>query len=426
MLNAHTLRPSLCDDHPAESEEERRQALLAALAVDLESVLAAAQPRLLRLAQQHGVSPDAADDVVQEALLVAWHRLCDLRTPERFDAWLDGICRNMSKYWRRKHCIILSRQTSFAGHSSEELEISEGALEEEITDPLALDPAEELDRKDLVTLLNRAMAYLSEDTRTALNLYYLAELPQREIAPRLGLTIKALEARRQLRHVLSNELRAEAETLGLAIDQEADAGWRETSFWCMFCGRQHLRGLFETLPDGRANLRMYCPDCQRHYGGDWIYSGWQHSLAGLRSFRPALKRLSQGVPRLLQDVVDRQTCSNCGAPAKMRLSPIDETISASLSPLMEGIARWQGITLILECSLEGPYATMPVGFAFWLHPAIQRFIAQHPRWIFEPETISDYAGQPALRICLTDITSAAQLLLLAHLRTLQVFAVIEQ
>src|SRR5579885_397406 len=64
---------------------------------DFERLLSEARPRLLYLAQRNGVPASAADDVVQEVLLEAWRSLEHLREPSRFEAWLDGICRNVSR-----------------------------------------------------------------------------------------------------------------------------------------------------------------------------------------------------------------------------------------------------------------------------------------------------------------------------------------
>ncbi|HLG61077.1 MAG TPA: hypothetical protein VKY19_04035 [Ktedonosporobacter sp.] len=50
---------------------------------------------------------------------------------------------------------------------------------EDIIDPLMPEPDEVLIRQDLVTLLDRALGYLPDTTRTALELRYLAELPQK-------------------------------------------------------------------------------------------------------------------------------------------------------------------------------------------------------------------------------------------------------
>jgi len=88
---------------PAGNQETKRDEYAARgqLAVDLEQALSAARPRLLRLAQRRGVTPDALDDVVQETLIEAWRHLNHLRSLERFDAWLDGICRNVVLRWAR-------------------------------------------------------------------------------------------------------------------------------------------------------------------------------------------------------------------------------------------------------------------------------------------------------------------------------------
>ena len=88
---------------PAANQETKRDEYDARgqLTVDLEQALSAARPRLLRLAQRRGVTPDALDDVVQETLIEAWQHLSHLRSLERFDAWLDGICRNVVLRWAR-------------------------------------------------------------------------------------------------------------------------------------------------------------------------------------------------------------------------------------------------------------------------------------------------------------------------------------
>ncbi len=56
------------------------------------------------------------------------------------------------------------------------------------------------------------------------------------------------------------------------------------------------------------------------------------------------------------------------------------------------------------------------------HPAMQRFINQHPRWTLEKSLALDYAGQPALRLQFWDVTGNARLTFLAHRHTMQVLA----
>lgn len=192
---------------------------------DLEEVLAAARPHLLRLARRQGVAPDAIDDVVQETLMEAWRHLDKLHTTEHFHAWLDGICRKVCLRWFSAQKKYLLRRAVLPDPFAEKLNGSLSALEEDFPDPQALDPAEELSQQELPLLLEEALSYLPDGMREVVELYYLAGIPQRVIAARLSLSLKALEvrlvrARRQLRSILSNQLRADAEAFGLILDQE--------------------------------------------------------------------------------------------------------------------------------------------------------------------------------------------------------------
>src|SRR5215475_7647848 len=108
LLSPHDVAQTSCTD-PASMPRR--------IAEDLERLLGEARPRLLRLAQLNGVPPFATDDVVQEVLLEAWRSLKNLREPSRFDAWLDGICRNVSRrhlraerdYVRRIEPLVVQR-----------------------------------------------------------------------------------------------------------------------------------------------------------------------------------------------------------------------------------------------------------------------------------------------------------------------------
>jgi len=223
----------------------------------VEKMMASARPRLLRLAHLRGIAPDALDDVVQETLTAAWQRLDHLRSPERFHAWLDGICRNMCLRWHEESALLTRRHIPLAMCSAKELSHDEDHYTEDIPNPRVLDPVEELSQQDLAVLLDHALGYLPNETRKLIELCYFAEMPQREAALHLGMTISALEsrlyrARRQLHEVLSGDLRGEAEAFGLAMGGETASGWRETREWCMLCGRHRLRGgrfFISAVPD---------------------------------------------------------------------------------------------------------------------------------------------------------------------------------
>jgi hypothetical protein len=61
---------------------------------------------------------------------------------------------------------------------------------------------------------------------------------------------------------------------------------------------------------------------------------------------------------------------------------------------------------------------MPV----WSHPEAQRFFAQNPRWLAEPEALVDYQGARAIHVQFCAFGGAARLSLHADAQTLQVLA----
>jgi len=414
---------------PAGNQETKRDEYAARgqLAVDLEQALSAARPRLLRLAHRRGVTPDAADDVVQETLIEAWQHLSHLRSPERFDAWLDGICRNVSLRWVRTQGVLVRWEASLSSSLAEEQDGLEDLPGADMPDVLAFDPAEELSRQELAVLLDRALGYLPQNTRQMLELYYLAELPQGEAAERLGLTTSALKARLhrarcQLRQVLNSELRTYAEEFGLVVDEEAAAGWRESSIWCFMCGSRRLYGIFEPLPDGRIDFRMRCPDCSQGVGV--VNSGGYPALDGIRTFRPALKRVMLAIRNFAAGLSDdRQACPICGTPGQLRIMNMEEF--AAVCPFQVCPSQ-HGYMVVSSGGSCGAFVNTSVNGCFWLYPVLRSFMRQRPRSIFELEELIEYAGQAVIHIRLVDITSAARLTLLAHPQTLQVLATFQE
>jgi RNA polymerase sigma factor (sigma-70 family) len=390
------------------------------LATQWERWVAAARPRLLRLARSRGIAPDSIDDVVQETLVEAWRHLDRLSSPGAFNAWLDAICRNVCRRHARKDDLLARREAQQPWHSRFEfmewIEPGESALTD-ISDPTAHDPIEELAQQDLELLLDRALGYLPQHLRRAVELCYIAELPQREAALRMGLTIRALEsqllrARRRLRQLLSGELRAEAEALELVSNETMiGAGWRETRLWCWWCGRRRIRGVFESLPDGRVALAMRCPGCARAFNTHGIVP-----LDGVRSFGRAYTRLTRYLTAYLTQGVTSgwQTCVFCGARQPVQLAGAEQ--------LGDRRGRWPGLQARIECGACGQHLDSPVGTLVWSHPAAQHFFAQHPRWIAEPEALVDYQGARAIHVQLGAGGGAARLTLLADAQTLQVLA----
>lgn len=394
----------------------------------VEQWMTAARPRLLRFACAHGLSIDAAHEVVQETMLEAWRHLDALSAPAGFQTWLNAICRNVCQRYRRAHHLMAQRELPLVNPT--EIEDGDGndmSYLQEMPDPLALDPVDELERQDWMTLLDRALGFLSAPSREAVQLCYLNDLPQREAARQLGLTITALEARlhrarRQLRQVLNTELRAQAEDFGLPVaadHEDAGAGWRDTRLWCSKCGQRRLRGAFEPLAADRVNLRLRCPGC-----GHEINS-WGHvPLQGIRSFRPAYKRVMRHASNYFQPGLGSGwlACTACGTPQPLRVVDADEAIR-----VLGGTEKQPGLLVISQCqACRRHHADIAVAALLWTHPSIQSFLGAHPRALTEPESYIEYLGQPAIRVRVAAVTSTQRLTLITHPKTLQVLATFEE
>jgi RNA polymerase sigma-70 factor (ECF subfamily) len=404
---------------------ERRQQLL----FEKEQWFVEIRPRLLRLARQNGVAPDALEDVVQETLLVAWRQFERLYSPDQFHAWLDGICRNIcARALRAHHKNILRHISLFDPSVHAQLDALEETLVANSLEAETLDPAEMLSRNELIELLRQALGLLPDQAREAVELYYLLEIPQREAASRLGLSISAMEARLhrarlQLRQILNGDLRADAVSFGLLLDDEPSLGWQATSLWCYYCGRQHLHGTFETSPDGQRSLRLRCPDCSRHFGGDIVNGKGLVRLDRLRSFRSAFKRTLHGVShQMMQAVAAGETvCGKCGKAVPIQVGSNSKREDGAVPDLAIRRQFWvRGFCLNCGSKAAGFSADDVV---FWATPIIQQFIQRHPRWLSEPDVPVEYEGQPAIHFRLSDCMSAAKMDVIAHRETLQSLAI---
>ena len=110
-----------------------------------------------------------AEDVAQEAFLVALERLADCRDRERFGGWFLTIVRNRARN-------LLRREKLRGGEGlSPELAAGSGG------------PDEDLKRLELREQLEKGMEGLSEVRREVLLLHDLEGWKHREIAERLGI-----------------------------------------------------------------------------------------------------------------------------------------------------------------------------------------------------------------------------------------------
>jgi RNA polymerase sigma factor (sigma-70 family) len=411
LLCQHGTRLGSCSICQPRLSHEAAEAVIGTTGEQLE----AARPRLLRLARLNGIGPNEVEDVAQETFLEAWRHREALREPERFSAWLDGICRNICR--RRRHAHATAPTMSALPHSLDEADT-------DLPDALAIDPAEELERQDLQALLDRALGHLTESTRELIELCYLAERPQREVAERLEMSLGALElklhrARRQLRQVLSGELREDARAFGLFLSEEESMGWQETRQWCFLCGKRRLRGIVEQQPGGRAAIRLRCPACSPRYELDFVNTGNVSDVGLIRSFRPAVKRWMQAGAEFYQICLSQRRCPTCQSTVQIQI--VDRR--TRVPPYSHYDALPLGIYARVDCPSCGPgfcEAYLPA----LLQASVRDFLLR-PRVLYEPATFTTYAGQDAITLRLVDLTSAETLAILAHPQTLRVLTTMQ-
>jgi RNA polymerase sigma factor (sigma-70 family) len=398
---------------------------LAALAGEINTLLIAARPRLLHLARLQGLSPDMAEDVAQDASLIVWRSLDQLRTPARFDAWVDGIARNISRRYLQAQRTELNRTAMLLHHEStagtETAEVPAGLAEAESAE--IPDLGEALSRQELATLLDRALSHLTPGARAAVEECYLDEHSSQEAARRLGVTINALEtrlsrARQELRRILSGPLRDEAEAFDLALDDESEEGWRHTRLWCHQCGKRQLMGLRQETAAG-PDFTMRCPDCWRRYGIAELHYEPHPLLQGVRSFRPAFKRfVVRVVPIAIQALQGPLACPICGAPARSRLRAGEDI--AQFSPA--AARRPAFMYLTVECTTCGPTFASPSAIAGSADTLVRDFMLSRSRWVLEANELATFQCSPVLRNCLVDYETGARLIFFIHPETLEVLA----
>jgi RNA polymerase sigma-70 factor, ECF subfamily len=120
-------------------------------------------------------SPDVAEDILQTSFIKAYHHLTEVRG--RFDAWLFRIVANGCKDWlkniRRTH-LSYDEDDQPSGFAS---------------------PDEDLDRTELRTDLDYALAQLAPSLREAFIMKHVEGRSYEEMADLLGTTVGALKMR---------------------------------------------------------------------------------------------------------------------------------------------------------------------------------------------------------------------------------------
>ncbi len=238
-----------------------------------EQALPALRKRLVGRARRLGVDPVTAEDLAQDALQEAWRLRERIYDPAGVDRWLDSIFSNIYRRWAR---TVGQEHAEPTGTSGAGPDVAED-----------YDIEVELERSEVVELLDRALGLLPTGVRDLLIARFVEEAPLGELADQLGVQPGTLRMRLQrgklaLRKVLTFTYVDDAVSLGLITRSEA--GWQETRIWCPRCGTARLRGRFS---GPQRAVEFACPND----GHPWMVVHSDTAGFGVTGFRSTFNKI---------------------------------------------------------------------------------------------------------------------------------------
>lgn len=356
----------------------------------LETTLACERARLIRLCAKITGDGNAAEDLAQETLLEAWRHIHNLRSQDRLPQWPSGIAHNVCLRWARKR----GRDLLQFAETLQDLDAPQPDLEDALVDDFNVEV--ELERRELIDVLDRALALLTPEARALLIARYVEESPVAEVAARMGVHASVVSMRLQrgklaLRHVLTSELRQELEPYRMSTAE--NLGWEETRLCCMSCGQRRLVGRFR--PD-ENELWLKCPVCCREPDDVFIYTRSSALLNGVKGYRRAYSRIFSWIDSYYrpQLATGRVTCS-CGHIIALRMYRPGE---ASMLPH----SRYSLHTQCEACGWSDWESLESLVFAL---PEMQRFYRQHTHVRFLPGYEVEVDGRAAIATSLESVTN---------------------
>jgi RNA polymerase sigma factor (sigma-70 family) len=310
----------------------------------------------------------------------AWRNRHKLTEPQGRRAWLRAIAEHVYHRWLRS-----------LAHETQQLTRLDDVGEYPSSDD---DFVRDLERDELAILLDHALALLPSDLREALIAHYVEELPQNEIAARLGisqgtLAVRLHRGRLRLQHIFATDLHDEAATFGL--DAAATPDWQETRMWCYQCGQQRLHVRFNRT---RNQLLMRCPGCGPQIAHQTTI------VAGARSYRSAFERILQWIGDYFPSAFAAATapCLACGRTAPLRPG-LPDNMAATTDP-------FPSVHIACTCQVIN---TCGVPLFALASPVGQAFRSEHQRIRMEQQTTLEFGGIPALALTIASVTDSAKL-----------------
>jgi RNA polymerase sigma-70 factor (ECF subfamily) len=337
--------------------------------------------RLVGLCAAVSGDRSAAEDLAQETLLEAWRNRHKLRDPAGADKWLAAIARNVCRRWARRR-----------GRDAAVLAVGDpGALS------AGFDVEVELERAELVDLLDRALALLPPATRDVLVHRYVHDSPHAEIAARLGVSEDAVSMRLSrgklvLRSALASQLRDESEACGLLVSADE---FRPTRVWCSACGGRKLQ-----LRRDAALVAFRCPGCgpEAHETELSLENRYFAELVG-EVVRPSAIIARTHEWSRSYFAARETSCTGCGGGVQVRRYVRDE--------LPPGHVGRHG--LYAECDACGECVSCSAGGLALAQPEAQRLRKRHGRTKLLPPREVERSGVRALVVRVQDALGSAGL-----------------
>lgn len=138
------------------------------------------RPAVVRLARTV-VGADDAEDVAQDALLLAFKALPTIEEPRRFAAWLSAITRNRALRFTKTEDKHVKKRVAL-----------DEALIEKIASLAIRESAEDKERD---ALMNSAIDSLTMDYAMPLRLHFFDDMPLKRIAAFMGLPLSTIKWR---------------------------------------------------------------------------------------------------------------------------------------------------------------------------------------------------------------------------------------
>lgn len=326
--------------------------------------------------------PLTAEDLAQETIFEAWRSDRVPEDPEGWRPWLFGVARNVLLRWRRSEAKHRSYVIA-APESDAHLMLAADAWN--LDDLLA--------RSDVVDLLDAALARIPTASRQALILRYVDELPQKEIANRLGIGEKALEGKLHRGKVaIKRTMTTENPDLMALLDLAPSSdGWVQTRIWCGECGKQRLEGRWGD--DG--SLWLDCPSCDMPPVNGWRSTVYRMGVihpSGLtlrerfraRSFRAAMHATDDAHHAFARNGVHTvDTCPYCGGETKVFHQDVP-----MISPAHEVGAR------CTRCGAITGYGWLPGPTS--AHPDARIWLRRNERRRMLPPVLVERVGRPTI------------------------------